>query len=368
MKKYNIPKSTWTRFKTNENPEPEPISDGFGISVESPFGVPDVILRKLLGERLRVAETPPWVAIPTPTVERIRVSESRAWGAVPAPETSIFNGLEEDFPNFQDVIGTIRTFSLASRLRPGLPLRFPPLLLLGPPGLGKTEFVFELCERLCTPFYQVPCSSNSGGSMALAGSDERWSNGSPGLILKTFLREKVVNPVLVLDEIDKAPQMSMQAASVHDVLLSLLEERTSRAFVDEYIGPELPFDASRVNWLATANSLELIPEPLLSRFRIFEIGPFPEIRLPDLVSRILKKIVEGLGLEGAVRFCVRDEAIESLQGRTAREIRQALEGAVARRLVDIPEGFAAGARLVLRTQDFERECKTVAGVKIGFRR
>ena len=110
---------------------------------------------------------------------------------------------------------------------------------------------------------------------------------------------------MVLDEIDKAPQMSHQASSLHDVLLSLLEERTSRAFVDEYIGPELPFDASRVNWLATANSLETLPEPLLTRFRVFEIGPFPENRLPDLVARILKKIIEGLGLEGAVRFCVR---------------------------------------------------------------
>ena len=187
--------------------------------------------------------------------------------------------------------------------------------------------------------------------MSLAGSDERWSNGAPGLIVRTFLREKIVNPVLILDEIDKAPQMSHQAASIHDVMLSLLEERTARAFIDEFIGPELPFDASRVNWIATANSTEAIPEPLLSRFRIFEIGAFPENRLPDLVSRILKKIVEGLGLEGAVSFCIRDEAIESLRARTAREIRQALEGAVARRLVDFSTG--SGQTLVLRRQDFE---------------
>ena len=89
----------------------------------------------------------------------------------------------------------------------------------------------------------------------------------------------------------------------------------------------------------------------MSRFRVFEIRPFPEIRLPDLVSRILKKIVEGLGLEGAVSFCIRDEAIESLRARTAREIRQALEGAVARRLVDFSTG--SGQTLVLRKKDFE---------------
>jgi ATP-dependent Lon protease len=162
--------------------------------------------------------------------------------------------------------------------------------------------------------------------------------------------------------------MSYQAASIHDVMLSLLEERTAKAFIDEYIGPELPFDASRVNWIATANSTEAIPEPLLSRFRIFEIGPFPEARLPDLVSRLLKKILEGLGLEGAVSFCVRDEAIESLRARTAREIRQLLEGAVAKRLIDIPEGFPAGTRLVLRKQDFAGERKTATGAKIGFKR
>ncbi len=349
MKKYNIPKSTISRFLTEKNPEPEPSPEAFGISVESPFGVPDPILKKLLGERLRILE-------------------NRAWGAVPAPEIRIFDGLEDDFPNFTDAIKTIRTFSLAARLRPEIPLRFPPLLLLGPPGLGKTEFAFELCERLCVPFYQVPCSSNSGGSMALAGSDERWSNGSPGLILKTFLREKVVNPVLVLDEIDKAPQMSHQAASIHDVMLSLLEERTARAFIDEFIGPELPFDASRVNWIATANSTEAIPEPLLSRFRIFEIGAFPENRLPDLVSRLLNKITQGMGLEGTISFCVRDEVIESLRGRTAREIRQLLEGAVAQRLIDIPEGFPVGARLVLRTQDFEYGPQPRSKGRIGYNR
>ena len=346
MKKYNILKSTKSRFLTNEDPEPEPISETFGVSVESPFGVPDPILKKLLGERLRI-------------------SESRAWGAVPAPEIRIFDGLADDFPNFTDVIETVKTFALASRLRPELPLRWPPILLLGSPGLGKTEFVFELCERLCVPFYQVPCSSNSGGSMALAGSDERWSNGAPGLILKTFLREKTVNPVMILDEIDKAPQMSHQASSLHDVLLSLREERTSRAFVDEYIGPELPFDASRVNWLATANSLETLPEPLLSRFRVFEIGPFPEARLPDLVARLLGKIIEGLGLEGAVSFCIRDDAIESLRGRTAREIRQALEGAVAKRLVDFSTG--SGQTLVLRKQDFEVGRRLGTGCRIGFK-
>ena len=154
MKKYNIPKFTWTRFKTDENPESEPVSEGFGIPVESPFGVPDPILKKLLGDRLRISESP-------------------AWGAVPAPEMSIFDSLESDFPNFHEAVKTIRTFAFASRLRPEIPLRWPPLLLLGPPGLRKTEFVFELCERLCVPFYQVPCSSNSGGSMSLAGSDER---------------------------------------------------------------------------------------------------------------------------------------------------------------------------------------------------
>ena len=104
MKKYNISKSIKSRFLADKNPEPEPSPEAFGISVESPFGVPDPILKKLLGERLRILE-------------------NRAWGAVPAPDAGIFNGLEDEFPNFADVIGMIRTFSVASRLRPELPLR-----------------------------------------------------------------------------------------------------------------------------------------------------------------------------------------------------------------------------------------------------
>ncbi len=103
----------------------------------------------------------------------------------------------------------------------------------------------------------------------------------------------------------------------------------------------------------------------MSRFRVFEIRPFPEIRLPDLVSRILKKIVEGLGLEGAVSFCIRDEAIESLRARTAREIRQALEGAVAKRLMDFSTG--SGQTLVLRKKDFEVGRGLGTRCRIGFK-
>lgn len=110
----------------------------------------------------------------------------------------------------------------------------------------------------------------------------------------------------------------------------------------------------------------MVPEPLLSRFRVFRIGPFPENRLPDLVERILKKIVEGLGLEGVARFCVREEVLESLRSRTAREIRQVLEGAVARRLIDIPEGIRQ--TFVLRKQDFEVGQRPETRARIGFKR
>lgn len=84
------------------------------------------------------------------------------------------------------------------------------------------------------------------------------------------------------------------------------------------------------------------------------------------MERILKKIVEGLGLEGVARFCVREEVLESLRSRTAREIRQVLEGAVARRLIDIPEGIRQ--TFVLRKQDFEVGQRPETRARIGFKR
>ena len=101
----------------------------------------------------------------------------------------------------------------------------------------------------------------------LSGASSQWKNAKPGKVFDTFLNGDYANPVIVVDEIDKA-----SGDGQYDplgALYELLEIETATRFVDEFV--ELPIDASGAVWLATANDAARIPEPLLSRLTVYEI-------------------------------------------------------------------------------------------------
>jgi ATP-dependent Lon protease len=101
----------------------------------------------------------------------------------------------------------------------------------------------------------------------LSGASSQWKNAKPGKVFDTFLNGEYANPVIVVDEIDKA-----SGDGQYDplgALYELLEIETATRFIDEFV--ELPIDASGAVWLATANDAARIPEPLLSRLAVYEI-------------------------------------------------------------------------------------------------
>jgi ATP-dependent Lon protease len=101
----------------------------------------------------------------------------------------------------------------------------------------------------------------------LSGASSQWKNAKPGKVFDTFLNGDYANPVIVVDELDKA-----SGDSQYDplgALYELLEAQTATRFVDEFV--ELPIDASGAVWLATANDPARIPEPLLDRLTVYEI-------------------------------------------------------------------------------------------------
>ena len=145
-------------------------------------------------------------------------------------------------------------------------IELPPMLLLGEPGIGKTHFARKLAELLGTGFGFVPMSSLTAG-WVLSGASSQWKNAKPGKVFDTFLNGDYANPVIVVDELDKA-----SADGQYDplgALYELLEIETATRFVDEFV--ELPIDASGAVWLATANDAARIPEPLLNRLAVYEI-------------------------------------------------------------------------------------------------
>src|SRR5258706_2218717 len=101
----------------------------------------------------------------------------------------------------------------------------------------------------------------------LPGASSQWKNAKPGKVFDTFLNGDYANPVVGVDEIDKA-----SADGQYDplgALYELLEIETATRFVDEFV--ELPIDASGAVWMATANEAARIPEPLLNRLTVYEI-------------------------------------------------------------------------------------------------
>ena len=120
------------------------------------------------------------------------------------------------------------------------------MLLLGPPGIGKTHFARKLAELLGTGMNLVPMSSMTAGWL-LSGASSQWKGAKPGKVFEALVDGQCANPVIVVDEIDKAA-----ADAQYDPLgslYSLLEHDTAGAFIDEFA--EVAIDASQVIWIMT---------------------------------------------------------------------------------------------------------------------
>ncbi len=175
--------------------------------------------------------------------------------------------LYEELPNFARVLDDLKKhIALCASSRDSMEL--PPMLLLGEPGIGKTHFGRRLAQLIATGFGFVSMSSMTAG-WVLSGASSQWRNAKPGKVFETLLNGSYANPVMVVDEIDKAGGDAQYDPL--GALYSLLEPDTATHFVDEFV--EIPIDASSVVWIGTANEAGRIPEPILNRMNVYEIYP-----------------------------------------------------------------------------------------------
>src|SRR5688572_16499290 len=138
--------------------------------------------------------------------------------------------LFEELPNFGEVLEHIRR-QLALCVDSEDDIELMPILLLGDPGIGKTHFARRVSQLLGTGYGFVPMSSLTAG-WVLSGASSQWKNAKPGKVFDTFLNGEYANPVLVVDEIDKA-----SADGQYDplgALYELLEMQTAMRFIDEF--------------------------------------------------------------------------------------------------------------------------------------
>ncbi len=173
--------------------------------------------------------------------------------------------LYDEMPNFHEALDDIRRqLALCHDSRDALEIT--PMLLLGPPGVGKTHFARQVAQLLGTGMGFVSMSSLTAG-WVLSGASSQWKGARPGKVFETLVDGNYANPVMVIDEIDKA--RGEHAYDPLGSLYSLLEHDTAGAFVDEFA--EVPLDASQVIWVATANDERAIPEPILNRVNVYQV-------------------------------------------------------------------------------------------------
>jgi ATP-dependent Lon protease len=170
-----------------------------------------------------------------------------------------------ELPNFAEALDDVKRHVALSQ-DAGDGLEVTPMLLLGPPGIGKTHFARKLAELLGTGMNLVPMSSMTAGWL-LSGASSQWKGAKPGKVFEALVDGQYANPVIVVDEIDKA-----SADAQYDplgALYGLLEHDTAGTFMDEFA--EIAIDASQVIWVMTANDGRCIPEPIMNRMNVFEI-------------------------------------------------------------------------------------------------
>jgi ATP-dependent Lon protease len=229
--------------------------------------------------------------------------------------------LFEELPNFTEVLEDVRKH-LALCVDSNDSIELPPMLLLGEPGIGKTHFARRLAQLLGTGYGFVPMSSLTAG-WVLSGASSQWKNAKPGKVFETFLNGEYANPVLVVDELDKA-----SADGQYDplgALYELLETQTAMRFTDEFA--EIPIDASGAVWFATANDAARIPEPLLNRMNVYEIEA-PDAGGSARIARALyREIREAHDWGRRFPELPSGSVVEKLALLTPREMRRAVQAA-----------------------------------------
>lgn len=247
------------------------------------------------------------------------------------PEVSLnaLDVLDHDFPNFAEVTAYLRGEFALGRAD-DCTVQPSPVLLDGPPGCGKTEYARRVSSLfgLQPEHFHVINVATLQTSASLCGSSSHYANTKSGLIFDELVLTRYANPVILLDEIDKA--RGDDRFSPAAVLYGLLSD-SARHFTDEAV-PAVPIDARHIIWFLTSNYADLIEPALLSRLMRFDI----DMPTPDQSRIIVANIYKSMQtlIKGLRSLTLTEGAIGRLIVLSPRNIRETLKLAAGQALLD----------------------------------
>lgn len=220
--------------------------------------------------------------------------------------------------NMAQVIEVVRRAAVLSA-HAGTPLRLPPLVLVGPPGTGKSRIAAKIASALGTTATTV-----NGTSLQdlgpLVGYGSAWRGAGSGAIAKALLGCPTTSPVIIVDEAEKVKSVEQRECPL-DCLLPLLEPTTAEAFRDNYL--DVPMRAENIVWLFCANSIGGLSGPLLDRSVVIEV---PELS-GDARRQALEELVADVVLDHGVAPRELDDESRAVLDRVGLRRARAVVGA-----------------------------------------